>query len=174
MSYRLRTYTIHLMTIQGKTNSMALKHLIAVIHGPNINILGFREPDIYGTDTMSGINSKLEAVAQKNGFEIETFQSNSEGGIIDYIQQCADKVDGIVINPGAYTHTSIAIRDAISGVAVPAVEVHLSNIHKREEFRHHSFIAPVCIGQICGFGGFSYEAGLLALLEYLGRGHSTE
>ncbi|MCL1910907.1 MAG: type II 3-dehydroquinate dehydratase [Leptospirales bacterium] len=148
---------------------MALKNLIAVIHGPNLNILGSRESDIYGTDTMSGINSRLEAAAQNNGFKIETFQSNSEGGIIDYIQQCAGKVDGIVINPGAYTHTSIAIRDAISGIAIPAVEVHLSNIHKREEFRNHSFIAPVCIGQICGFGAFSYEAGLLALLEYLAK-----
>ncbi|MCL2025823.1 MAG: type II 3-dehydroquinate dehydratase [Leptospirales bacterium] len=148
---------------------MALKHLIAVIHGPNINILGSREIGIYGTGTMSDINSRLETVAQKNGFKIETFQSNSEGGIIDYIQQCAGRVDGIVINPGAYTHTSIAIRDAISGIAIPAVEVHLSNIYKREEFRKHSFIAPVCIGQISGFDGFSYEAGLLALLEHLGK-----
>ena len=148
---------------------MTLKKLIAVIHGPNLNILGSRESGIYGTEAMSDINSRLEIVAQKNGFKIEAFQSNSEGGIIDYIQQCAGKVDGIVINPGAYTHTSIAIRDAISGIAIPTVEVHLSNIHKREEFRSHSFIAQVCIGQICGFGSFSYEAGLLALLEYLGK-----
>jgi len=146
---------------------MALKHSIAVIHGPNLNILGSRETDIYGTETMSDINSRLEAVAQKDGFKIETFQSNSEGAIIDYIHLCANRVDGIVINPGAYTHTSIAIRDAISGVAIPAVEVHLSNIHRREKFRRHSFIAPVCIGQICGFGGFSYEAGLLALVKHI-------
>ena len=146
---------------------MALKQLIAVIHGPNLNMLGYREPGIYGTETMNDINLRLEAVAQKNGFKIETFQSNSEGAIIDYIQQNAAKVDGIVINPAAYTHTSIAIRDVIAAAAVPVVEVHLSNIHNREEFRRHSFIAPVCIGQICGFGAFSYEAGLLALLEYL-------
>jgi 3-dehydroquinate dehydratase-2 len=145
---------------------MDLKYTILVIHGPNLNTLGSREPDVYGRETMESINSRLKELGKKNGADIKFFQSNTEGEIIDRIQQSVSGTDGIVINPGAYTHTSIAIRDAIAGCALPVVEVHLSNIHKREEFRNHSFIAPVCIGQICGFGGFSYDAGLMALLNH--------
>lgn len=142
---------------------------IAVLHGPNMNMLGTRETEIYGNKTLNEINVSLASVGKEHNTELRFFQSNSEGAIIDYIQQHSKELDGFIINPGAYTHTSIAIRDALASTALPAVEVHLSNIHKREEFRKHSFIAPVCIGQICGFGDFSYTAGLLALLNYLSK-----
>lgn len=142
---------------------------ILVIHGPNLNLLGKREPDIYGTDTLDSINQQLQDVAKKEAVELEFFQSNHEGAIIDKIQQAMGTNDGILINPAAYTHYSIAIRDAISAVALPTVEVHLSNIHAREEFRKHSVIAPVAAGQISGFGKYSYVLGLLALLEHLKR-----
>ena len=144
-----------------------MAHVIAVIHGPNINMLGTREPQIYGAKTMEEINSSLASLGKERNTELNFFQSNSEGEIIDYIQNHSQKLNGILINPGAYTHTSIAIRDAIAATALPTIEVHLSNIYNREEFRHHSFIAPVCIGQICGFGEFSYTAGLLAMLNHL-------
>ena len=144
-----------------------MAHVIAVIHGPNINMLGTREPQIYGSKTMEEINSSLASLGKERNAELNFFQSNSEGEIIDYIQNHSQKLNGILINPGAYTHTSIAIRDAIAATALPTIEVHLSNIYNREEFRHHSFIAPVCIGQICGFGEFSYTAGLLAMLDHL-------
>ena len=149
---------------------MTENYTIAVVHGPNLNLLGTRERDIYGSETMDDINSMLKSVASEKGTGLQFFQSNSEGAIVDYIHQCRGlSVSGLVINPGAYTHTSVAIRDAISGVSIPAVEVHLSNIHAREEFRKHSYIAPVCVGQVCGFGSFSYVAGLLSLIDHLGR-----
>jgi 3-dehydroquinate dehydratase II len=136
---------------------------ILVIHGPNLNMLGKREPATYGTTTLAQINSQLETLAQELSAELKIEQSNVEGVIVTTIQKNIDWADGILINPAAYTHTSVAIRDAIAAVGLPAVEVHLSNIHKREEFRHHSYIAPVAHGQISGFGVESYMLGLRAL-----------
>jgi len=133
-------------------------HKILVIHGPNLNLLGRREIEVYGILTLDEINKRLEVEAKELGLELETVQSNHEGEIIELIQKTTS--DFLIINPGAYTHTSIAIADAIAGKAIPAIEVHLSNIYKREEFRHKSMIAPVAIGQISGFGQTSY---LLAL-----------
>ena len=140
---------------------------ILIINGPNINLLGTREPEIYGALTMDNINDSLFDYAKTLGVEIETFQSNIEGEIVDKIQQSKKDCAGIVINPAAYTHTSVAIRDAIAAVNMPAVEVHISNIHSREEFRKNSFIAPVCIGQISGFGADSYRLGLKGLVDFL-------
>lgn len=140
---------------------------ILIINGPNLNLLGTREPEVYGTLTLEKIEDKLKNYAKESGIEIETFQSNIEGEIVNAIQNAKQTCQGIVINPAAYTHTSVAIRDAISAVNLPTVEVHISNIHNREEFRKHSFIAPVCIGQIAGFGADSYKLGLLGLLDYL-------
>lgn len=140
---------------------------ILVLHGPNLNLLGKREPGVYGVVTLEEINHALAKEARSLGFEIIASQSNHEGVLVDLIQDAMGKHAGILINPGAYTHTSVAIRDAIAGVNLPAVEVHLSNIHKREEFRHHSYIAPVALGQICGFGADSYRLGLQALVHYL-------
>lgn len=140
---------------------------ILVLHGPNLNLLGKREPGVYGVVTLEEINHALEKKARSLGFEIAASQSNHEGVLVDLIQGAMGKHSGILINPGAYTHTSVAIRDAIAGVNLPTVEVHLSNIHKREEFRHYSYIAPVAIGQICGFGADSYRLGLQALVHYL-------
>ena len=143
---------------------MTRKFKFIVVHGPNLNLLGKRETEVYGSTTLEDINSKLYELGKANDADITLFQSNSEGEIIDFIQKNIDS-DGILINPGAYTHTSIAIRDAIKSSSIPAVEVHLSNINSREEFRKISYIAPVCIGQISGFGAYSYILGLLALLE---------
>lgn len=140
---------------------------ILIINGPNINLLGTREPEIYGALTMDNINDSLLDYAKTLGVEIDTFQSNIEGEIVDKIQQSKKDCVGIVINPAAYTHTSVAIRDAIAAVNMPAVEVHISNIHSREEFRKNSFIAPVCIGQISGFGADSYRLGLKGLVDFL-------
>lgn len=140
---------------------------ILIINGPNINLLGTREPEIYGSLTLDKINEQLQNYAAAKGIEIETYQSNIEGEIVDKIQSVKDSFDGIVINPAAYTHTSVAIRDAISAVALPAVEVHISNIHSREEFRKNSLIAPVCIGQISGFSADSYKLGLQGLIDFL-------
>ena len=142
---------------------------ILVVNGPNLNLLGTREPDVYGTLTLEKINEELVLYAQSLGVEIEFFQSNIEGEIVDKIQQSRNDCQGIVINPAAYTHTSVAIRDAIAAVNLPSVEVHISNIHKREEFRKHSFIAPVCIGQIAGFGLDSYKLGLNAVVNFLSQ-----
>ncbi|MEM9246128.1 MAG: type II 3-dehydroquinate dehydratase [Cyanobacteria bacterium P01_F01_bin.153] len=141
---------------------------VLVIHGPNLNLLGQREPEVYGSLTLEDINRGLEDEAREIGIDIECRQSNHEGVLVDWIQDSRAEFDGIVINPGAYTHTSVAIRDAIAAVDVPLVEVHLSNIHRREAFRHHSYIAPVAIGQISGFGAHSYKLGLWALVEHLG------
>lgn len=136
---------------------------ILVIHGPNLNLVGVREKKVYGTESYENINHRLLQQAERLGVRVEIFQSNHEGEIIDKIHAAFENFDGIIINPGAYTHHSIAIRDAIKGVDIPAVEVHLSNVHAREEFRAKSVIAPVCKGQISGFGGDSYILGLYAL-----------
>jgi 3-dehydroquinate dehydratase-2 len=135
---------------------------ILIIHGPNLNLLGEREPEQYGSVTMEQINGDLKKLAAELGVEIETFQSNIEGEIVNAVQNARGKFFAIVLNPGGYTHYSVAIRDAISAVKIPTIEVHLSNIYSREEFRQKSVIAPVCAGQIAGFGAESYLLGLRA------------
>lgn len=143
---------------------------LLVLHGPNLNLLGKREPGVYGLSTLDEINQLLHQEASSLEVKLSVFQSNHEGALIDAIHSSLEEqYDGILINPGAYTHTSVGIRDAIAAVNLPTVEVHLSNIYRREEFRHHSYIAPVAIGQISGFGLDSYRLGLYALVTYLRR-----
>jgi 3-dehydroquinate dehydratase-2 len=144
-------------------------HKILVIHGPNLNLLGAREVNVYGTTTIEEINSDLKKLAKAKGAELTISQSNHEGEIVELIGKSKGNFDAILINPAAYTHTSVAIRDAISAVGVPAVEVHLSNIYAREEFRHTSLIAPVARGQIAGFGKTSYILGLEAIIDLLNK-----
>ncbi len=145
---------------------------ILVLHGPNLNLLGTREPDTYGVQTLNDINRLLEAEAQKLAVRLSCLQSNHEGVLVDAIHGAMGQQQGILINPGAYTHTSVALRDAIAAVNLPVVEVHLSNVYKREAFRHHSYIAPVAVGQISGFGADSYLLGLQGLVSYLRKNNS--
>jgi len=140
---------------------------VVVIQGPNLNMLGKREQNIYGPMKLEDIHNQIQGVAEQNNVEVEFFQSNLEGEIVDRLQECYGDADGIIINPAAYTHTSIAIRDAISAINIPTVEVHLSNIHQREEFRHKSLTAPVCAGQISGFGPMSYHLGMIAIIQIM-------
>ena len=140
---------------------------VLVLHGPNLNLLGLREPGIYGATTLAQIDAQLVELGTSLNTTVQSFQSNHEGALVDAIHAARDRHQGIVINAGAYTHTSIAIRDAISAVQIPTVEVHLSNIYKREEFRHHSYLASIVVGQISGFGAHSYYLGLRALVSYL-------
>ncbi len=142
---------------------------IQVIQGPNLNMLGVREQNIYGPMKLEDIHSQMKAFADQSKVEIDFFQSNLEGEIVDKIQECLGDADGIIINAAAYTHTSIAIRDAIKAVAIPTIETHISNVHAREEFRHTSLIAPVCAGQISGFGPFSYHMAMVAMVQILGE-----
>ena len=142
---------------------------VVVIQGPNLNLLGHREQNIYGPMKLEEIHTQMEAIAKQNNMEIEFFQTNLEGEIVDRIQECIGDADGIVINPAAYTHTSIAIRDAIAAAAMPVVEVHISNIHRREEFRQTSLTAPVCTGQISGFGPFGYHLAMISMTQILGE-----
>ena len=141
---------------------MAKKQKILILNGPNLNLLGTRQPEIYGKLTLVQIEKQVRALAKELAVEIDFRQSNNEGELVTWIQQAAGKFAAIVINPAAYTHTSLAMRDAISAVGIPTIEIHISNIHKREQFRHHSFIAEVAVGQIAGFGLDSYLLGLRA------------
>ena len=140
---------------------------ILVLHGPNLNLLGLREPEIYGSVTLVQINESLKLKGNELQVGVDCLQSNYEGKLVEVIHNAREEHQGILINAGAYTHTSVAIRDALAGVAIPTVEVHLSNIYTREDFRHHSYIAPIAIGQISGFGADSYFLGLQALVNYL-------
>jgi 3-dehydroquinate dehydratase-2 len=143
---------------------------ILVLHGPNLNLLGRREPDVYGRTTLADIHATMEARAHAAGVQIESFQSNSEGELIDRIQAAAaENIEFIIINPAGYTHSSVALRDALAAVAIPFIEVHLSNIHAREEFRHHSFFSAIAVGVICGLGSQGYELALDAALARIRR-----
>lgn len=140
---------------------------ILILHGPNLNLLGKREPDVYGTVTLEEINARLSKEASQHQVELEIMQSNHEGSLVDAIQGAAGRIDALIINPGAYSHTSVALRDAIAAVNIPTIEVHLSNLARREGFRQRSFITGVAIGQIMGFGADSYSLGLQAALLHL-------
>lgn len=146
---------------------IAMSQLILILNGPNLNLLGTRQPDVYGKTTLKDIHENCKIRAERLGLEVDFRQSNLEGELVDWLHEARNSHSGIIINAGAYTHTSIALMDAISSIEIPAVEVHLSNIHAREEFRQQSFIAKVAIGQICGFGGLGYELALEALADHL-------
>lgn len=140
---------------------------IAAVHGPNLNLLGRREPEVYGRATLADVDAALAALAAELGAQVESRQSNHEGELVSFVQEAAERVDGFVVNAGAYTHTSIALRDALVGVARPYVEVHISNVFAREPFRHHSCLADRAVGVVCGFGVDSYLLGLRGLIEHL-------
>ncbi len=148
---------------------MSVPVRVAILHGPNLRLLGRREPEVYGRDTLADIDDRLDELGRELGVEVESFQSNSEGALLDFIETASQRVAGFVINPGAFTHTSIALRDALVGVALPFVEVHLSNTASRESFRHHSFLAPVAGGVVYGFGVDSYLLGLRGLVALLAK-----
>lgn len=141
---------------------------ILLLHGPNLNLLGTREPEVYGRLTLEDINARIQAAGQEVGLEVRCLQSNHEGALIDALHDARGWASGVLFNPGGYTHTSVALRDAIAAIGIPVVEVHLSNVYAREEFRHTSLISPVCKGKISGFGWHSYWLGLMALKEILG------
>ncbi|MAE93096.1 MAG: type II 3-dehydroquinate dehydratase [Deltaproteobacteria bacterium] len=147
---------------------MAESNRILVIHGPNLNLLGTREPEVYGRTTLAEIDADLAEMAKGRGVVLESLQSNHEGELIDRVQLAPSQERGILINPGGLTHTSVALRDALAGVGLPVVEVHLSNVHAREAFRHHSYVSGVAVGTVAGFGPLSYRLGLEALLAHLG------
>src|ERR1051325_2621051 len=149
---------------------MAGHRKVLVLNGPNLNLLGKRQPEIYGSLTLAEINRRMEALAKELGVEVAFRQSNSEGELVGWIQEASDQFGAVLINPGAYTHSSIAIRDAITAAGIPTIEVHISNIYKREEFRRHSYIAAVAVGQIAGFGVNSYLLGLRAAVDQLRQG----
>ncbi len=140
---------------------------VLVIHGPNLNLLGKREPHIYGHTTLAEIDDGLRARGRELGLAVETFQSNHEGALIDRVHAAREVADALVVNAGGYTHTSVALRDALAGVGLPVIEVHLSNLAAREEFRHHSYLAPVCVGQITGLGAFGYRLALEAAVHVI-------
>lgn len=140
---------------------------LLVLHGPNLNLLGTREPEIYGSLTLEDINQKLIGLGNELGAEVQCSQSNHEGALIDALHDASTWANGVVFNPGGYTHTSVALRDAISAISIPVIEVHLSNVYAREEFRHRSLISAVCKGKVLGFGWRSYTVGLRALIEIL-------
>ena len=157
-----------LLTIRAlEAGSTALAMRVLLINGPNLNLLGLREPGLYGADTLEAIEAELSRQAAGLGVALECFQSNHEGALVDRIHAARGHADGILINAGAFTHTSIALRDALLGVAIPYVELHLSNVHARESFRHHSYLADKALGVICGFGSASYGLALQGLVQRL-------
>jgi len=147
---------------------------IVVIQGPNLNMLGVREQNIYGPMKLEQIHAQMQEVATQNGVEIEFFQSNLEGELVDKIQECYGEAQGIIINAAAYTHTSIAIRDAISAVSIPTIEVHISNVYRREEFRQKNLIAPVCASSVIGFGPFGYHLAMMGMLQIMNEIHAAQ
>lgn len=156
-----------MMDRRDSAHSREVGFRLLVLHGPNLNLLGLREPGMYGTVTIGELNRRLEELAGQMDVALVIKQSNSEGALIDALHDAMGWADGVVINPGGYTHTSVAVRDAIAGIGLPVVEVHLTNIHAREAFRQKSVTAPACVGQISGFGWYSYALGLQGLVHYL-------
>ncbi len=140
---------------------------VVVLHGPNLNLLGTREPQIYGSTTLAQIDAELVALGRERGTEVQTFQSNHEGALIDRVHEARGVASALIVNAGGYTHTSVALRDALAAVALPVIEVHLSNLAAREEFRHHSYLAPVCVGQITGLGALGYRLALEAAIHLI-------